>query len=89
VGIIVGKRVGNAIVRNRIKRRIREATRALYDRLLPGYDIVYVARPPGATATFVELSAAVETLARRAQLLRPAAEMDASARASDPGGMRR
>ena len=44
-GITVSRRVGNAVVRNRLKRRIREYTR-MHVRDVPGcWDVVVIARP--------------------------------------------
>jgi ribonuclease P protein component len=48
VGIVVGKRTGKATVRNRVKRRIREAARTLYPSLPLGHDIIVIARPAAA-----------------------------------------
>ncbi len=42
LGIIASKKVGNAVVRNRAKRKIREAFRHLKDRLHPGVDLVII-----------------------------------------------
>ena len=44
LGISVGKRVGKAVVRNQVKRRVREAVRHRYANLLPGHDLVFIAR---------------------------------------------
>lgn len=45
IGITAGKKVGNAVVRNRIRRMIREAFRVLEKEMdLRGYDFVFVAR---------------------------------------------
>ena len=44
MGITCGKAIGKAVVRNRVKRLIREGYRLLEDKLKPGYDIVIVAR---------------------------------------------
>ena len=73
VGIIVGRRVGKAIIRNRVKRRIREAARHLYSRIQPGCDVVVVGRPASAGASFEDLARALETLLTRARLLAPGA----------------
>jgi ribonuclease P protein component len=40
IGVSIPKRIGNAVVRNRIKRNIREAFRIAYAALPSGYDIV-------------------------------------------------
>ncbi|MBI2939140.1 MAG: ribonuclease P protein component [Chloroflexi bacterium] len=68
VGISVSKRVGKAATRNRVKRRIREAVRALIARITPGWDLVFIARGAAATATFAEIAAAVDELVHRAGL---------------------
>jgi ribonuclease P protein component len=46
-GIIVSKRLGKAVVRNRLRRVIREALRSIHAQLPTGYDVVVVARHPG------------------------------------------
>lgn len=55
VGIIVSKRVGNAVVRNKVKRRLREVCRKERLLLEPGLRLVVVARPSAASATFEEM----------------------------------
>jgi ribonuclease P protein component len=45
-GFTVSKKVGNAVVRNRARRRLREAARLLLpERGVPGADHVFIARP--------------------------------------------
>ena len=44
VGITTSKKVGNAVLRSRSRRVLREAYRQLADRVKPGYDLVLVAR---------------------------------------------
>jgi ribonuclease P protein component len=62
VGISVSKRVGGAVVRNRVKRRIREAVRLRLDSILPGWDLLFIVRPAAAEATQEDLAGAVERL---------------------------
>ncbi len=44
IGIITSKKIGKACKRNRARRVIKEAYRLILDSVLPGYDIVFVAR---------------------------------------------
>jgi ribonuclease P protein component len=66
-GIVVSKAVGNAVVRNRVRRRLREGLRTLT--LEPGWDIVVTARSPAARADYHQLLAAGRALLGRAGLL--------------------
>ena len=50
LGFVVGRRLGTHVARNRVKRRLRAAARALWAQLPHGYDLVCVARSPAATA---------------------------------------
>lgn len=45
LGLSVSRKVGNAVKRNRVKRRLREAFRLQQHELPPGYDVVIVVRP--------------------------------------------
>jgi ribonuclease P protein component len=69
-GFVVGRRIGNAVARNRVKRRLREAVRARYAGLASGFDLVWIARPPIATAEFAAIGAGVDEVLRRARLFR-------------------
>jgi ribonuclease P protein component len=66
-GFSVSRRVGKAVVRNRVKRRLREILRSAP--LEPGWDIVFVARPRAAGAGFASLEKSVRDLLFRARLL--------------------
>lgn len=68
VGITVSRRVGTAVVRNRVKRRLREILRLEHPRLVEGWDLVIVVRPAAAAADFAALSAAARSLLQRAGL---------------------
>ena len=69
-GFSTGRRLGGAVTRNRVRRRLREAIRALAPRISPGWDVLIVARPPSATATYASLAEGVEHVLRGGQLLR-------------------
>ena len=69
-GISTSRRLGGAVVRNRIRRRIRECLRALTPRILPGFDILLVARQGSITASQVELAITLERLLRTGGALR-------------------
>lgn len=66
-GLTVGRRLGGAVVRNRVKRLLREIMRQTL--LRPGRDIVLIARPPAAGASYATLEKAVKDVLGRAQLL--------------------
>lgn len=55
VGIVVGRRFGNAVKRNRSKRRFRELVRAIYPDLIPGYHLLVFPKRDALTLSFGEL----------------------------------
>lgn len=71
VGITAGKKLGHAVVRNRIRRRLREIYRIHEDRFVPGWDIVVVARSRCIDADFRKLTHAYLSLAEKAGVLEP------------------
>ncbi len=74
VGVTVGKKLGHAVVRNRVRRRLREIYRLNEDRFLPGWDIVVVARHRCIDADFGKLTHAYLSLAEKAGILREHAQ---------------
>jgi ribonuclease P protein component len=69
-GFSVSKRVGKAVVRNRVKRLLREAARARLPLVIPGQDLVFIARKPIGEADYPQVDRAVEQLLGQAGLLR-------------------
>jgi ribonuclease P protein component len=59
VGFVVSKAVGNAVVRNRTKRRLRASVATRLDGIPAGLDLVVRANPAAAQATWAELDTAL------------------------------
>jgi ribonuclease P protein component len=72
VGITTGKKLGHAVVRNRVRRRLREVYRLNEELFCPGWDIVVVARSRCVDASFQSLSKAYLALAAKAGILKEA-----------------
>lgn len=69
VGVITSKRVGDAVRRNRVRRRLRELFRTNQRRIRPGVWVVTIARPAAAHAAFAKLEAEWLRLAARAGVM--------------------
>ena len=74
VGVTVGKKLGKAVVRNRVRRRLREAYRLNEELFAPGWDIVVVARTRCIYAEFDQITQAYLSLAGKAGILREDAQ---------------
>jgi ribonuclease P protein component len=68
-GFITCRRLGSAVVRNRVRRRLREIVRRRQHHLRPGFWIVVIARRDAANATYHALEDEWLRLARRASIL--------------------
>ncbi|MUN62937.1 ribonuclease P protein component [Kocuria sediminis] len=56
-GFVVSKAVGNAVRRNKVKRRLRELAQTTVRQVPYGYDVVVRALPPASAADWAELAA--------------------------------
>lgn len=70
IGITVGAKLGHAVRRNRVRRRLREIYRLHEGEFRPGCDIVVVARSRAMDADYHQLELAYLSLARKLGLLR-------------------
>lgn len=80
VGFSVSRKLGKAVVRNRVKRRLREAVRSLSHQVPPGYDLVFSARVRARDSEYEELRAAVANVLERLVNKKPRSHRPAPAR---------
>ena len=83
LGITTGLKLGNAVKRNRARRRIRELYRTNESRLLPGYDIVVVARTRVIYGSYGELERSFLQLMRKLGICPPRGARDEGPAALD------
>ncbi|SDO52383.1 ribonuclease P protein component [Paenibacillus sp. yr247] len=70
LGVSVSKKVGNAVVRNRIRRMIKEIIRLKKDNMTLQYDYILLARKPAAEMEYAEMEKSIWHVIRKASLLK-------------------
>ncbi len=68
LGVSVSKKVGKSVVRNKIKRRIKEIIRTNYHDIKQGFDIVVSAKPSSAQLDFNEIERDIKGLMKRGRI---------------------
>ncbi|WP_199616894.1 ribonuclease P protein component [Paenibacillus alkalitolerans] len=76
LGISVSKKIGNAVVRNMMRRRLKEIVRHMEERIAKRVDIVLIVRKPAVELQHPELKRSVQHVFKRAGLLTGAFRQD-------------
>lgn len=74
LGVTVSTKLGKAVVRNRVRRRFREIWRLNKKDMVPGWDIILVARVRAVETSYQKLDKTYRRLLREAGLLKEAEE---------------
>ncbi len=69
IGFVTGKRLGGAVVRNRVKRLFKEAYRLNQAKLVPGCDLVVIGRVPVVGQSQTAVTQSFMSLCRKAKVL--------------------
>lgn len=70
LGVSASKKIGNAVMRNRMRRMVKEIVRHLEDRILPNTDFILIVRKPATTMTLKEMEKSVNHVLKKAGLLK-------------------
>ncbi|GAA0415697.1 MAG: ribonuclease P protein component [Bacillota bacterium] len=70
IGLSVGKKIGNAVTRNRIKRYLRQAFQELEEKIAYPHDIVIIARHPAKQMEYHEIKKSLTHLLYKERLLK-------------------
>ncbi len=68
-GLSTGRKLGGAVVRNRVRRRLREALRVMAPSFQSGWDVLIIARQPVIASDFKSMADALSYLLRRGGVL--------------------
>lgn len=70
LGVSASKKIGNAVVRNRMRRMVKEIVRHMEDRIIPQTDLILIVRKPATAMTLREMEKSVLHVLKRAGLLK-------------------
>jgi len=70
IGLSVSKKLGNAVMRNKIKRYLRQAFHELDEQVVQGYDFIVIARQPAKDMTYQELKKSLIHVLWKSHLLK-------------------
>ncbi len=68
-GLSTGRKLGGAVIRNRVRRRLREVLRAMAPAFQPGWDVLIIARPGIVAADHLTMVGAVRRVLARGGVL--------------------
>jgi len=72
VGVSTSKKLGGAVVRNRLRRRVKEIVRLHIDEIARGFDLIVIVRNPAVQMDYQEMEKSLLHAIRRADLIMPA-----------------
>jgi ribonuclease P protein component len=70
LGVSVSKKIGNAIVRNRLRRMMKEIIRLKKEMMAPHFDYILIARKPCAEMDYQAMEKSIYHVVRKASLLK-------------------
>lgn len=68
LGVSASKKIGNAVVRNRMRRKMKEIVRLHIDHIKPQLDLIIIVRKPAVTMSYQQLERSVQHLLKKAKL---------------------
>lgn len=70
LGVSASKKIGGAVVRNRMRRIVKEVVRHMSDEVAPGYDLVIIVRAAATSLDYAALEKSIRHVLKRASLLK-------------------